>query len=122
MGKFKILIVDNEEGIVACYTDALMAKGYDVVGATNHDEALSALRKEMIHLAIVDVRLKEDDDQNDKSGLELCEAMEPLVPRVILTGYVEDWTIIRDALQPSGQTQRKQLADGFFFKGEGCPR
>src|SRR5881227_3052172 len=112
MGRFRILIVDNNEGIIASYTDALVAAGYEVVDAGSPEEALAVLREKMIHLAIVDVRLREDDDQNDKSGLELCEAMEPLVPRVILTGYVEDWTIIRDALQPSGTPKRKQLADG----------
>jgi len=43
--------------------------------------------EELIHLAILDIRLENDDDPGDNSGLELSDEIDPVVARIILTGY-----------------------------------
>jgi 6-phosphofructokinase 1 len=41
----------------------------------------------LIHLAILDIRLENDDDPSDLSGLELCEEIDPLVAKILVTAY-----------------------------------
>jgi 6-phosphofructokinase 1 len=117
MSSFRILLVDDRQSTLESYSDALQLNGYEVMTAANEYDARKILAEHMIHLVIVDVRLREDEDENDKSGLELCRKIDPLIPRMILTGYVDDWTTIRDALMPSPGGNRLRLADGFFYKG-----
>ena len=117
MSTFKILLVDNRPSHIESYSQSLTFLGYEVVTACSEADALEQLRQHFIHLAIVDVRLSEDEDENDKLGLELCKKIDPLVPRIVLTGYVGDWTTIRDALAPTPGRTRERLADGFFYKG-----
>jgi 6-phosphofructokinase 1 len=121
MSKFKILIAENNKLHLQSYSDSLRRDGYEIVGAgaegDAEGEALRILRENFIHLAVIDVRLIDDDEENDKTGLELCERLDPLTPRIVLTGYIDDWTTIRDALMPAPGGRRERLADGFFYKG-----
>jgi 6-phosphofructokinase 1 len=117
VSKFKILLVDDNTRLVESYSYSLTNAGYEVVGAHFEEQALERLKDNFVHLAIVDVRLRDDSDENDKSGLELCEKLDPVLPRIVLTGYVNDWTTIRDALMPTQSGLRERVADGFFYKG-----
>jgi 6-phosphofructokinase 1 len=117
MSKFRILLVDNKPNTLQSYSDMLTLAGYEVVAADSEEEALKKLTEHFVHLAIVDVRLRSESDENDKSGLELCEKIDPIIPRIVLTAYVSDWTTIRDALMPTSSGLRTRLADGFFYKG-----
>lgn len=117
MSGYRILLVDNRQSTLESYSDKLQIDGYQVMTADSEDSALAILAEHLIHLVIVDVRLRVEWDENDKSGLDFCKKIDPIIPRIILTGYVGDWTTIRDALTPSSGSFRNRLADGFFYKG-----
>lgn len=113
----KILVVDNDPAYrESLVEDVLKPEGFVVFQASSPEEARHFLEDELIHLALVDIRLVNDDDPNDRSGLHLCEQMEPTVARIIVTGF-PDWQLVRDALKPT--RGRHRVADGFIYKPEG---
>ena len=111
-----ILIIDNNPQFREVMAEnVLEPAGHTVYHAGNPVDAREALASNLIHLAIVDVRLTNDDDPNDTSGLWLCEEMDPSVARIIVTAY-PDWHLVRAALEPI--QGRHRLADGFVTKPE----
>lgn len=118
MRKFTLLVADNFEPARQSYKRRLTGKGYEVLLAADPQEAEAKLKEHLVHLAVIDVRLENDSNENDRSGLELCERIDPIVPRILVSGFT-DWTVIREALRPHLIGTRNQLADGFFFKGFG---
>ena len=88
MAQVKILVADNDPDFrVSLVRDVLEQEGYEVFQAESPDEAKQVLEKELIHLAIIDLRLTDDDDPEDRSGLLLIKEMDPTVARIVLTGY-----------------------------------
>jgi CheY-like chemotaxis protein len=65
-----------------------MDDGYLVTQANTRQEARDAMKNRKIDLAIMDMRLNDDRDENDYSGLELA-AERPFrhIPKIILTAY-----------------------------------
>jgi ActR/RegA family two-component response regulator len=62
--------------------------GYEVKKVKSIEEAQEVLHNVKIHCAIIDLRLKNDSDENDFSSIKLAE--DPsfcTIPKVILTGY-----------------------------------
>src|ERR1700756_4583401 len=57
----KILIVDDSSSVRTVARMALREKGYDVVEASNGQEALSKLESERCHLVISDVNMPQMD-------------------------------------------------------------
>lgn len=82
-----ILLVDNDQDHLASWRDRLTQEGYQVLSAENTTDAKMLLASQLIHLAILDVRLKDDKDSKDRSGLEFNAEIDPLVARVIFTGH-----------------------------------
>ncbi|MCB0192466.1 MAG: response regulator [Anaerolineae bacterium] len=92
-----ILIVDNEFNVRDDLKDFLMIDGFQVFAAGSADEALEILKHNRIYLAIIDVRLKDDNDPHDMSGLDFAAQLAPEVAKIILTGFrTED--LIRQAM------------------------
>lgn len=120
MIKPRILVADNRPNFLESFTDALSASGqYEILTAASPDVAEQELTRHLIHLALVDVRLSNEDDVNDRSGLHLCERMDPTVARILLTGHtatVESWQLVREASRATHN--RHRVADGFFSKSE----
>jgi 6-phosphofructokinase 1 len=113
----KILLVDNDPDFRNTLAqDVLEVEGYTVFQAASVAAAHAILEQQLIHLAIVDIRLTNDDNPHDHSGVELCAELPPTIPRLILTGYPE-WDVVRNAMQ--NQEGGYRVADGFLFKGEG---
>ncbi len=94
-----ILIADNSSEVREANQLMLEAAGYRVLTAGSAEQAEAILQKERIHLAIIDVRLRDDDDPNDVSGLDLAAILEPTISKIILTGY-QTTEITQQALQP----------------------
>jgi 6-phosphofructokinase 1 len=116
MERIRILVVENDQvKRGALVRNVLEPEGYEVVQAGTPEEAEEKLIGTLIHLAIVDVRLRNDDDPNDDSGLRFCRSMDHTVARIIRSGF-SDWGVVRSALEP--QPGRHRLADGFFLKME----
>lgn len=85
----KVLVVDNMPDVGATLSGMLADAGYQAQAVQSADEALQALKKNLYHIAIIDVRL-EEEDENDESGLELTrkiKARSPSIKVIILTGY-----------------------------------
>ena len=81
-----LLLADNDLDFLHTRAEILQHTGYKVVQAVSVDEARVKLFSERIHLVILDLRIIDDDDQKDISGLSL--AKEPgfrPIPKIILT-------------------------------------
>lgn len=112
MAKFKILIADNKLAYREGLRDLLSAQ-YDIVMAIDPEDAELKLRDQFVHLAIVDLRLREDSMEVDKSGLELCEKMSEFVPRILITAFPNQWEIVRTALHTPSNRRHPIAADLF---------
>ncbi|MBX3345352.1 MAG: sigma-54-dependent Fis family transcriptional regulator [Nitrospira sp.] len=80
----RILVVDDDEGLLHLLRMRLSALGFSVTPCTNGQEALAAVRQETFDIAVTDLRLRGED------GLELAEELlriQPGLPVVILTAH-----------------------------------
>lgn len=94
-----ILLADNNKDYLETAADFLRNEGFKVITASNPTETKRILEQQNIDLAVLDVRLVNDDDEKDTSGLDLAKSIAPLVPKVILTRFpsVEH---VREAIGP----------------------
>lgn len=96
----KVLIVDDEEGILDVTEGYFQKKGYDVFTATNGLEALDVLNRVKIGCVFTDINMPQMD------GLELAEQIrhiESTLPVVVMTGY--------PSLENSIQTLKNGVVD-----------
>ena len=80
----RILIVDDDETILATMKAILEDEGYIVDLASTGEEAIQLTMKKTYNLALLDIRLP------DMEGVELLKLMRDSVPRtrkVMVTGY-----------------------------------
>ena len=80
----RILIVDDEENVVALFRRVLTKKGYAVQGASTAEEALAKLEMELFDLVVTDLKMP------GMSGLELLRKgrqLAPSTPFVLLTAF-----------------------------------
>jgi CheY-like chemotaxis protein len=117
MAKPIILFADNDQDFLETRTEFLEKEGYYVIPATDPTQALRVLERGEIDLAILDIRLRDDDDEKDTSGLTLAkEKTVRLVPKIILTGF-PSVEAVREALKP--QLDGLPAAVEFLSKEEG---
>ncbi len=108
-----ILFADNDDEFRETRAELLEQEGCHVIQAANSAEARQRLEAGGIDLAILDIRLENDDDERDLSGLRLAKEtakkmptivtsrfFSEFVPTIILTGY-PSYEAVRDALSPS---------------------
>ena len=57
----KILIVDDEERIRSIYRDLLVSEGYDIIEATDANNANDRLLKEDVDLVLLDIKMPNID-------------------------------------------------------------
>lgn len=98
----RLLIVENDPDLRKAIGRHLRTKGYKVFAVEGPGAALKLLNREHIHIAIIDIRLDEDSNVEDRSGLELAKRIQPPVLKLILTGYPGDYTIIRKSFKEAG--------------------
>lgn len=113
----RILVVDDLPDVRATLSGLLSDIGYDVRSASSRDEALQMLDTERFHVAVLDVRLDESDEDN-QDGLLLMHDIRhrwPSTVAIILTGY-GSIKMVQEALQPS--RNGTSLAFGFLQKSE----
>ncbi|MCD4689297.1 MAG: response regulator, partial [Desulfuromonadaceae bacterium] len=70
MEKNKILIVEDEESLLRLESILLISKGYDVIGASNGQQALDAVLAHRPDLVLLDIMLPEID------GFEVCSRIK----------------------------------------------
>jgi len=117
MAQAKILIADNDPDFLETRREFLEKEGYVVVTASSPTEAQKKLQQESgVDLAIVDVRLLNDDDEKDISGLEFAKSVGGTVPVIVLTGY-RSVEYMQQALRL--QTNGTRIAQDFIAKQDG---
>ncbi len=120
MRKPVILLIDNDPIVLASFSGNLASEGYRVLVAESEEEALRWANHEVVHVAVIDVRLINDRDENDYSGLRLAVSLGLLsIFKVILTGqpYSDPGEIVRRVLAPD--MQGNVLGSNFIWKHEG---
>ncbi|MBM4256655.1 MAG: DNA-binding response regulator [Deltaproteobacteria bacterium] len=105
-----ILIADNDSDFLDTRAE-FFDDHYDVVKAYSVEEARVRLQTSWVHLAILDLRLTDDDDGEDKSGLMLAREAPSSTPKIILTGYPTA-SLVREAF-------RDIAVVDFLYKTEG---
>jgi DNA-binding response OmpR family regulator len=80
-GQARILLVDDEQAVQTLLTYPLRKEGYDVVGATDGQEALDRFAEQRFDLVVLDIMLPKLD------GIEVCRRMRTRsqVPIIMLT-------------------------------------
>jgi DNA-binding response OmpR family regulator len=85
----RVLVVDDEPGAVELLTEFLTAKGYEVITASNGEEALRRLQEDRPYLILLDVRMPKMD------GLEVlrrAREIDQAVGIIMVTAVHEEET------------------------------
>ena len=98
MPKATILFADNDPDFLKTRSEFLEQEDYLVIPAGDPTEARRKLETGRIDLAIVDIRLVNDDDEKDTSGLVLAMEVARSVPKIILTGF-PSYEYVREVLK-----------------------
>ena len=96
MARPSVLLVENDERFRETVCDVLERAGYKVKQARTPLEAQSEAKDSHFAAAVVDVRLLNENDRFDWSGLKLARKLGEQMPVVILTAY-DDATDIERA-------------------------
>lgn len=112
-----ILFAENDPDFLDTRAEFLIRAGYRVVKAISLSAARRLLQTERIHLAVLDIRLVDNDDDKDISGLTLAkdEAFRH-IPKILLTKY-PSYEQVRVALGMA--TKEMPPAVDYIGKGEG---
>lgn len=83
-----VLVVDNNQAFRETCMALLNEQGYETRAASSPEAARHELTQDSIDLAVIDVRLEDDYNPNDRSGIELAKDKKFRdVPKIILTAY-----------------------------------
>ncbi len=109
-----IILIDNHKYFLESRKFLLQNDGFTVFPASNQDEAKDIARKYVISAAIIDVRLEDNDDERDESGLRLARELDPSIPKIMLTQYPAI-SGVREALRPSPEGP---IAEDYISKND----
>lgn len=87
MKRATILLADNHAAFLETRTRILEAAGYRVLTANSPETARTILEKSRLDTAILDIRLKDDIDEEDVSGLLLAQECARHLPKIMLTSF-----------------------------------
>ena len=82
-----VLLIDDEEFILAALCRVLRGEGYEIVTAENAAAGLAVLEGRRVDLVVSDQKMP------GMSGIELLEIValrHPEIPRILLTGWPEE--------------------------------
>ena len=118
MYKPTILLVDNDADTLGSSRRYLTSNGYNIQTASSAEEALRYCQQEVVHLVLIDVRLEDDKDEKDRSGLRLAAQLDPSISKIIVTGqyYTDPADLVSRVLTPDDQG--KVLASDFVKKSK----
>ena len=98
MAKATLLLADNDTDFLDTRREFLQKEGFNVLPAAEPEEARNILIRGEVDLAILDIRLFNDNDPDDFSGLDIAKEVTPQVPKIILTRWAT-YQAVRDALR-----------------------
>ena len=95
-----ILLADNNLDTLHLTQTFLESKGYIVFRASSPSEALQLAFNQEIDLILLDVRLNDDGDERDISGINLAKALNGKIatPIIIVTNF-ESVDVVRESLR-----------------------
>ena len=85
---YKILVVDDQVGVVSFLFDFFTRKGYEVLQARNAKKAMEAVKRERPDLVLLDVKLGWGKD-----GIEVLKEIKEVEPKtrvIMMTGVAEE--------------------------------
>lgn len=108
----KILIVEDDWMLLNIYATAFEKDGFNVLSATNGEDSLDVIRKELPDIILLDIMLP-----GEKNGLKVLEEVKKSrslsnIPIVILSNLEDDKTISEGL---------KLGASGYFIKTQTTP-
>ena len=116
MAKATVLLADNDEEYLGTISDFLQKEGFKVLPAANPAEATQILEHGGVDIAIIDIRLLNENDEKDVSGLNLAKRVAPHIPKILLTR----WPRLQDVREALGnQMDGLPAAVDFVAKQEG---
>lgn len=95
----RILLADNRDSHRETYAEFLQLRGFQVAGVRSPEACLHAVETNPPHLAILDLRMRSEDDENDRSGLTLAKQLPAQLPKIVLTAF-PTWETAREVLTP----------------------
>lgn len=85
----RILYADNDQDMLETRAEGLTRAGYEVVKSLSPEGALRLLEERQVDLVVTDLRLVDDNDSWDRTGLMVYrKAEEKGVPAILCTGSV----------------------------------
>lgn len=114
-----ILLADNDLDFLSKRGDLFEASGYTVIKASSPEQAKKLLKESYVHLALLDVRLKDDNDDKDVSGIQLArDAENKRIPKIMITSH-PSYEYVLAALGPSIDGEPPSV--DFVYKEDGFP-
>lgn len=114
-----ILLVDNNSNFQETVREFLGLYGYQVLLASSPESAKEIMKREANALLVTDVRLLDDSDEKDVSGLTLIRQLDPAIPTIVLTAFPA-FQDVREVLRPPSYAARPNTS--FLAKQEGLPK
>jgi DNA-binding NtrC family response regulator len=111
-----ILVADNDQARLEVLKEFFEAQFFKVETAINSVAARAALTRQRYAVAVLDIRLDDDDDESDISGLLLAKTNPSRTPIIILTAFA-DIDSVREA--HSANAHGLPVAVDFISKLEG---
>ncbi|MBL8189348.1 MAG: response regulator [Acidobacteria bacterium] len=87
MAQYTLLLADNDADYLELFRDYFEKRHFEVRTATNSEDAKAILEQGGIDLAILDVRLENNADKQDISGIRILKEA-PEVPKILLTQWL----------------------------------
>jgi DNA-binding response OmpR family regulator len=106
----KVLLVDDDEIVLEYLSLFIGAAGYDVVKATNGQDALTSMQRDFAQIVMLDIGMPGMD------GLELCRAIR----RQTYTGYV--YIVLHTSRDRDEDILEGLEAGADDYLGKGTPR
>lgn len=82
-----VLLADNDPNYLETCGKFLGGYGFKVVEALDPTKAKNILESGRVDLAIIDMRLTNDSDSRDVSGLKLAQTSAPKIPKIVLSDH-----------------------------------
>lgn len=99
----KILLADNHPASLETWSRVLREAEYEVTEASSVPEAQDLLVRGGFDLAVLDLHMENDEDENDDSGLRLARAFRESVPIIMFSAKATTELAIQ-ALQREGRS------------------
>lgn len=119
--KFRVLIAEDQEILAKTAREYLESRGYEVVMAYTAEEAMHVLQERWIHVAVVDMRLQNNDSEHDRTGIHVLKDSTRDIPKLLWTSYHKQYQNVVEAMKKDDRGPLPPAVD-FVAKKEGLPR